>query len=122
MQINFADVDCCCRCVREGEDLAAAGKKFKATHKVDADSLNPVVLLPGKHTFLSFYLFYIYFYTHRTWRKLPASPNPQGMIKFTFYNELDIYFNARMTPRPGIASRTSTGSASGSLLRSSWFK
>lgn len=33
--------------MEEGEDLAASGKKFKATHNIDADSLNPVVLLPG---------------------------------------------------------------------------
>lgn len=35
------------RCMKEGEDLAAAGKKFKATHNIDAQTLNPVVLLPG---------------------------------------------------------------------------
>lgn len=35
------------RCMEEGEDLAASGKKFKATHNIDATSLNPVVLLPG---------------------------------------------------------------------------
>lgn len=36
-----------CSCMEEGEDLGAAGKKFKATHNINADTLNPVVLLPG---------------------------------------------------------------------------
>lgn len=36
------------RCMKEGEDLGAAGKKFKAAHpNLDATTLNPVVLLPG---------------------------------------------------------------------------
>lgn len=37
------------RCLKEGEDtdFGKSGRKFKATHNIDAANLNPVVLFPG---------------------------------------------------------------------------